>query len=154
MQITWASFLHKSSHPIFQEAIAYIQNRRMSPDKSQRFLRCYLQGVLHFNEISSSRVEAAHSRIKRDLKTSTSDILSTMQCISRTVLYTNDEAIRSIEERQHQTVVAFKDVLRHVARSALRRVHLNWQRYLQTKQLPETCTDYQFQHIGIPAITW
>lgn len=50
----------------------------MAPDKSRRFLRCYLEGLLHFNEILSSHVEAAYSRIKRDLKTSTSDILSTI----------------------------------------------------------------------------
>jgi hypothetical protein len=156
MQIAWALFLHEFSHPIFKEPIEYIQNRWMSVNKSRRFLRCYLEGVLHFNEIASSRVEAAHSRIKRDLKTSTGDILSTMQCITRTVLYTNKEALRSIEEQQHRIVIAlniplFKDVLRSVARAALWQVQLSWQRYSQTKHpLPEPCNNYRFLHIGIP----
>jgi hypothetical protein len=59
-------------------------------------MRCYLKGILYYDELTSSRVEGAHAKLKREIRTSTGDILITMQVVSRVVSYTNLQAFNSI----------------------------------------------------------
>jgi hypothetical protein len=52
-------------------------------------MRCYLNGILYYDKLTSSCVEGAYVKLKRELYISTSDILITMQVFSRVVSYIN-----------------------------------------------------------------
>ena len=59
-------------------------------------MRCYLDGILYYDKLTSSRVEGAYTKLKREIHTSTGDILATMQVVSRVVSYANSQAFNSI----------------------------------------------------------
>jgi hypothetical protein len=41
-------------------------------------MRYYLNGILYYNKLTSSRVEGAYVKLKREIRTLTSDILTTI----------------------------------------------------------------------------
>ena len=88
MEARKASFLEALSHLIYQSAIEYIENQWFG-DRAKQFMRCYLNGILYYDELTSSRVEGAYAKLKREIRTSTGDILTTMRVVSRVVSYTN-----------------------------------------------------------------
>ena len=59
-------------------------------------MRCYLNGILYYDKLTSSHVEGAYAKLKREIHTSTGDILATMRVVSRVVSYTNSQAFNSI----------------------------------------------------------
>jgi hypothetical protein len=59
-------------------------------------MRYYLNGIPHYNKLTSSRVEGAHSKLKREIHTLTGDILVTIEVISRVVSYINSQGLHSI----------------------------------------------------------
>jgi hypothetical protein len=52
-------------------------------------MRYYLNGILYYNKLTSSRVEGAYAKLKREIRTLTGDILATIQVVSRVVSYIN-----------------------------------------------------------------
>jgi hypothetical protein len=155
MEARKASFLEDLSDPIYQSAIGYIQNQWFVEDRAKRFMRCYLNGILHYDELTSSRVEGAHAKIKHELRSSTGDILATMQGVSRVVLYTNWQAFHSIEDQIYRKPVSlqvplFRDVLGKVSTSAIRRVYNAWGEYLRMEKPRPRCSQYKSRSLGIP----
>lgn len=117
-------------------------------------MRCYLNGILHYDELTSSRVEGAHAKLKREIRTSTGDILATMQVVSRVVSYTNSQAFNSIQDEIHRYPVSFqvlllRNILGRVSRSAIRKVYQSWQEHLRTEKLLPSCTQYHQKSLGL-----
>jgi hypothetical protein len=156
MEARKALFLESLSDPIYQSAIDYIEKQWFG-DRAKRFMRCYLTGILHYDELTSSRVEGAHHQIKKELRSSTSDILATMQVVSRVVSYTNLQAFNSIQDEIYRhpvdlQVPLFRNILSQISRNAIRRVYNTWQEYLRSeKQKPlPSCTQYHMKSLGLP----
>jgi hypothetical protein len=145
MEARKASFLEALSDPIYQSAIEYIEKQWFS-DRAKQFMRCYLDGILYYDELTSSRVEGAHAKLKQQIHTSTGDILATMQVVSRVVSYTNSQAFNSIQDEIYRYPVSLqvpflRNLLGRVSRSAIRRVYSTWQEYLRSeKPLLPSCT--------------
>ncbi|KAI9916286.1 hypothetical protein PsorP6_017957 [Peronosclerospora sorghi] len=70
MERAWADFKDKYSY--ITEAVAYI-DKQWTPFKT-RFVSAWTNLVLHFNNVNTSRVEGAHSVIKKYIKVSTLDL--------------------------------------------------------------------------------
>jgi hypothetical protein len=130
MEARKASFLEALSDLIYQTAIDYIKKQGFS-ERAKQFMRCYLNGIPHYNELTSSRVEGAHAKLKREIRTSTGDILATMQIISRVVSHTNSQAFHSIQDQIHRRPVSLqvlflRNLLGRISRSAIRKVYHTW----------------------------
>ena len=141
MERAWKAFVKTYRGEVFKPAIKYIQKTWMQDDIQRRFLRCYTNESRHFDQIASSRVEGAHSAIKRDLRVSTGEILKTMQSIGRTAHHAFCEAQYSLQREQcflHRNLrqPLFKDVLGHVAAFALQTVKRSLEKYLQDRRIP------------------
>lgn len=157
MERAWKTFVKTYRGEVFKPAIKYIQKTWMQDDIQRRFLRCYTNESRHFDQIASSRVEGAHSAIKRDLRVSTGDILKTMQSIGRTAHHAFCEAQYSLQREQcflHRNLrqPLFKDVLGHVAAFALQTVKRSLDKYLQDRRIPAECRKYLSHSVGIPCI--
>jgi hypothetical protein len=154
MEARKASFLEALSDPSYQTAIEYIKKQWFG-ERAKQFMRCYLNGIPYYDELTPSRVEGAHSKLKREIHTSTGDILATMEVISRVVSYTNSQGLHSIQDQIHRHPISLqvpflRNLLGHISRSAIRKVYHTWQDFLRAeKQLPP-CTQYQTRSLGLP----
>ena len=118
-------------------------------------MRCYLDGILHYDELTSSRVEGAHAKLKREIHTSTGDILATMQVVSRVVSYTNSQAFNSIQDEIHRHPISLqvpflRDLLGRISHSAIRRVYDTWQEFIRADKPLPPCTQYHRKSLGLP----
>ena len=64
MEARKASFLEALSYPIYQSAIDYIEKQWFG-DRAKQFMRCYLNGILYYNKLTSSYIEGAYVKLKR-----------------------------------------------------------------------------------------
>jgi hypothetical protein len=154
MEARKASFLEALSHPIYQSAIEYIEKQWFG-DRAKQFMRCYLDGILYYDELTSSRVEGAHAKLKREIRTSTSDILATMQVVSRVVSYANSQAFDSIQDEIYRYPVSLqvpllRDLLGRVSRSAIRKVYNTWQNFIKVEKPLPSCTQYYQKSLSLP----
>jgi hypothetical protein len=154
MEARKASFLEALSNPIYQSAVEYIEKQWFG-ERAKQFMRCYLKGILHYDELTSSRVEGAHAKLKREIRTLTSDILTTMQVVSRVVSYTNLQAFNSIQDEMHRHPISLqvpilRNLLGRISRSAIRKVYNIWGEFSQAGKPLPSCTQYHQKSLGLP----
>jgi hypothetical protein len=75
----WNAFKVQYSGEIFSEILAYIEKEWLTPDTAKRFLYCFTKHYLTFGNIATSRIDAGHRLLKRDLEVSTKDLLETVK---------------------------------------------------------------------------
>jgi hypothetical protein len=157
MEASWKSFKKEFKHKVFAEAVQYITDQWMKDGIKQRFLRCYTNQKLHFEETSSSRVEGAHAYIKRFTRVSIGDLFSVM-CAIRTAVATRHITINQsiVEDRQklpdNLLTPLFRLVLGWVAIQALQLVARHLAAYQKEELKVADCTHYHRQALGLLCI--
>ncbi|KAJ5195560.1 uncharacterized protein N7498_008998 [Penicillium cinerascens] len=86
----WDWFKESYADPVFQPLLAYLQAEWLD-DCPEQFLRLYTAHYLHLGETATSRAEAAHWLLKKDLHTSANDLLVVLTTFERVInrQYTN-----------------------------------------------------------------
>lgn len=74
----WAEFQDQYKDPIFQPVLQYIQSEWLD-DCPEQFLHLYTSHYLHLGETATSRTEGAHWLLKKDLPSSTGDLLKVLE---------------------------------------------------------------------------
>lgn len=156
-RLGWRAFKRDYQHAEFAEALQYIQNQWIKDGMKQRFLRCYTNQVLHFNETSSSRVESAHWTIKRWIKLSNGDLLSVTQTIDTMVTTRHRSAEHSIaNERDSGPITLFQPLFRAVigwvANDAMREVLNQREAYQKGHLKVVDCAHYHRDALGLPCV--
>ena len=80
----WAYFQEVYGHPIYQPILQYIQSEWLD-DCPEQFLYLHTAHYLHLGETATSRTEAAHWLLKKDLPTSVNDLLVVLTLFERVV---------------------------------------------------------------------
>lgn len=80
----WAYFQEVYGHPIYQPILQYIQSEWLD-DCPEQFLHLHTAHYLHLGETATSRTEAAHWLLKKDLPTSVNDLLVVLTLFERVV---------------------------------------------------------------------
>jgi hypothetical protein len=74
----WTEFQEAYKHLVFEPLLEYIQTEWLD-DCPEQFLHLYTSHYLHLGETATSRTEAAHWLLKKDLFTSTNDLLKVLE---------------------------------------------------------------------------
>ncbi|EED15551.1 conserved hypothetical protein [Talaromyces stipitatus ATCC 10500] len=158
----WNNFRAKYSHNVWDTVFEYIKKEWLQEDMAKHFLKCYTNEYLHLNKQASSQVEGAHWIIKRDLGTSTMDLLRATLSIEMTIEKQHQKIWQEIEDERVQIKIDFKNlrlfkhVLKKVSSHALKIIHSIFERYLPEsapdKKPIKPCTGVTRRTLGIPCI--
>ncbi|KAJ5117506.1 hypothetical protein N7448_011138 [Penicillium atrosanguineum] len=81
-QTSWTWFQAQYSDPIFLPILQYIEDEWLN-DCPEQFLHIHTAHYLHLHESATSRTESAHWLLKRELQSSTNDLLVVLQSFER-----------------------------------------------------------------------
>ncbi|EED16916.1 conserved hypothetical protein [Talaromyces stipitatus ATCC 10500] len=158
----WNNFRAKYSHNMWDTVFEYIKKEWLQEDTAKHFLKCYTNEYLHLNKQASLQVEGAHWIIKRDLGTSTMDLLGATLSIEMTIEKQHQKIWQEIEDERVRIKIDFKNlwlfkhVLKKVSSHALKIIHSIFERYLPEsapdKKPIKPCTGVTRRTLGIPCI--
>lgn len=138
----WNNLRAKYSHNVWDTAFDYIKDEWLQEDTSRHFLKCYTNEYLHLNKQASSQVEGAHWIIKRDLGSSTMDLLGATRSIEMTIENHHRKIWHEIEDERvrvktdFKNIRLFKYVIKKVSSYALKMTYDILRRYLP--EAPQT----------------
>ena len=160
MEEAWRKFQAEYNTEMYAEVVMYIKSEWMESDTARRLLHAYTSSYLHLGNQATSRGEAAHWCLKRDLQVSTNDLLTVIRSFERTV--TNQHAnlqqqladARITKPIQYLSFL-FTNVLTKISRHAIGKVAAIRDAYLppgRDKKEIKECTGATTRTLGIPCI--
>jgi len=163
MNEMWQQFRAYYSENRYADLISYIEDEWLSPGTRERFVQAWVNNYLHFGNFATSRSEGGHAQIKRDLEVSTSDILTVVQSIERTLSHQHRgikdalAAAKNAKPVRHLASPLLSRLLTKVSPVAINKVASIRDKYLPSGaqgRLPisEICTGVTTRTMGIPCI--
>jgi hypothetical protein len=160
MRQAWDEFKQQYSSEVYREIIRYIENEWLDDDTARRFLHCYTNSFLHFGNAATSRNEAGHWMLKRDLQVSTNDLLNTVRSFERTVSHQHTRIQQDLADEQVTVslklrIPLFRDVINKISNFALQKVLATYNRHLPLgpgKEDIKPCTEIMTRTFAIPCI--
>lgn len=156
----WALFQEQYKDPIFQPILQYIQSEWLD-DCPEQFLHLYTSHYLHLGETATSRTEAAHWLLKKDLQTSTNDLLKVLENFQRAIerQYTNIRHQTAIEQHRRPTKLdsLYKLIINRISMRAIRHIEKVANHYLPKgadgkAPIPFSCLYNSKETTGFPCI--
>ena len=139
------------SHPA---AVQYLLETWIRPYK-RKFIKCYTDQILHFNNNATSRSEGGHAVLKRNLGFSIGDLKEVVDCIDLMLLNQRNDYIIAFEEAKMRLahdlrLPIFRDLHAKVTPFALRRILPQWRLLTSNATVLPRCTNAFTTSMGLP----
>ncbi|KAI9035360.1 transposase [Aspergillus affinis] len=158
----WQAFKDKYDNEIFQPLLAYIEKEWLNEDTKPQILECFTNNFFHLDMRSTSRGEASHWRLKKDLGTSIADYLYVIQSFERSICHQHNLCQIQIDHENIEKPLRmlrsslFGNVLTRISQFALYKVLSIYDKFLlrgdKKLPIPEACTGNTQATQGIPCI--
>ncbi|RDW67294.1 uncharacterized protein DSM5745_09160 [Aspergillus mulundensis] len=155
----WRAFKRAYRQPMYKDLLQYIEEEWLQEDTRKFFLAYYTNTYPHFGQISTSRVESAHRRLKKDLESSQSEPIRVVTLINSIIeaQYTKaqhqhaDNTLRPPPRYRH---LLFKDIVTKVSTYAMQKVIETMNFYLPERldKPIKRCTGSYKRSLGLPCI--
>lgn len=123
----------------------------------RKFIRAWSGQYMHLNNVASSRVEGAHSMLKKHIGTSAGDLLITYDRISTAINMQLSEIALNTAEDKIKIILCSRNslyahIIRRISRASIKLI--DSQRYLANQVTPEhkigNCTNHFTRTMGLP----
>lgn len=160
MDQAWNNFKTRYNDDIYRDLIQYIEAEWLEPRTIRRFAHVYTSSYCHFGNAATSRNEAAHWSLKRDLQVSTNDLLTAVRSFERTISYQATQIQQQLADEQVSMslklrIPLFRDVITKISTFALHKVLAIRDCHLpigRGKEAIKPCTEMTTRTLGIPCI--
>lgn len=129
----WSCFQTSYADPVFQPLLAYIQAEWLD-DCPEQFLHIHTSQYLHLGETAISRTEAAHWLLKRNLYTSTNDLLKVLESFEDTIKRQFANIRHQIAIEQHRLPTRlnplYKIIIKRISNRAIQHIKAVANRHL------------------------
>lgn len=142
---------YSTEHPM---EVQYLIDTWLGPYK-RKFVKVYVDKILHFNNTVTSRVEGGHAVLKHQLGFSTGDLKKVVDNIDLLIKNQHQEYVIKLNEAKIRFPTRlrkpfYSDVRAHITPFALLKIHDQYERFMnQNTRLPP-CTGTFRATMGLP----